>query len=183
MKNKLLSPELLQKLVRYDPETGKIFWRKRPEIMFATRGHAGTWNTRFAEKEAFTAHDNAGYRVGKICGKSYRAHRVAWAVQFGSWPEDQVDHINGNPSDNRLENLREVDHAENAKNRAIGSDSTSGVMGVCWYKRDSKWMAHIRENGKFINLGCFNDFHDAVSARKAAEAKHGFHKHHGRMPA
>jgi hypothetical protein len=63
--------------------------------------------------------DNCGYFIIKLNRKTYKAHRIAWLLTYGSWPEDQIDHINGNGLDNRLENLRDVSNRENLRNKKI----------------------------------------------------------------
>jgi hypothetical protein len=87
----------------------------------------------------------------------------------GVWPEDQIDHINRDRADNRIENLREVTNKQNQQNRSTNSDNTSGHTGVSWYKPYSKWRAQIKHNHKVIHLGYFTNIEDAIAARKAAE--------------
>lgn len=116
-----------------------------------------------------------GYRNIRIEGKYYLAHRLIWKLLYGEDPEE-IDHINGNRSDNRITNLRSVCHYENMRNRKRGSDNTSGVMGVSWHKVNSKWRARIGEE----LLGDFDKFEDAVAARKQAEKELGYHPNHGR---
>jgi len=123
-----------------------------------------------------------GYRQIKIEGKLYKAHRVCWLLYHGRMPSGQIDHINGDPSDNRIKNLRVVSNAENGKNQKRHCKNTSGCTGVYWYKASSKWQAEIMVDGRHIHLGYFTDFEDAVSARKRAERKYGFHLNHGRKP-
>lgn len=98
---------------------------------------------------------------------------------YGSWPDGQIDHINGVRDDNRIENLRVVTSAENHKNMALGTASTSGVAGVSWHERDARWRAHIKVGGRQKHLGNFRRFEDAVSARLTANAALGFSERHG----
>jgi hypothetical protein len=176
----LPDPELLRKLLSYDPETGKLFWNYRPLDLFEKMQAWAAWNTKWAGQEAFTSIDNHGYYQGRVCSRHMQAHRVIWAVVKGRWPSEQIDHINGIRTDNRLQNLREVSVSENRKNQRRRSNNTSGVTGVSWARTKQKWLADIRVNGKQIYIGRFDDFEDAVAARKAAEAKYGFHENHGR---
>ena len=181
----LPSPEFLRKLLRYDAETGKLYWRERTPDMFIGGEHSAEhicnrWNSRFADKEAFTASDNNGYKLGRISGRNYKAHRVIWAIFYGEWPNEQIDHISGVRDDNRISELRAVTHAENNKNQKRRSDNTSGVVGVDWCKGDRKWRARIRMSGKVKHIGYFVDFSEAVAARKAAEVEYNFHPNHGR---
>ncbi len=186
MPNPLPSPETLRKLLRYEPETGKLFWRERGIDWFEDGGHTAqhnmrSWNSRYAGKEALTAVNTDGYRRGTIFGTRYYAHRIIWTIVHGEWPQDELDHINGNPSDNRLENLRVVTHQENGRNQKLYCSNTSGVVGVSWHKRDETWRAEIKVDGKKIHLGYFDSFDDAVAARAAAEIELGFHANHGRV--
>jgi len=157
-----------------------MFWRERPLWMFANESAGKTWNARFKNREAFTASDSYYYRQGMVFNKRFLAHRVVWAIYHGIWPDDQIDHINGVRDDNRIENLRIATSGENARNTAIPKNNTSGIIGVCWNKRNSKWEAKIMSNGKQIHLGYFASKDDAVAARAEAEVKYGFHENHGR---
>jgi hypothetical protein len=141
------------------------------------------WNERYAYKKCFTTIDPDGYKKASVLGCMYPAHRVIWLMIHGRFPLDMIDHINGNPGDNRLENLREVDRWENAKNQKLAKNNASGVIGVeYWHsaKRSKQWVARISVQGKRIFLGYFGTFEEAVAARKAAEIEHGYHKNHGR---
>jgi hypothetical protein len=108
------------------------------------------------------------------------AHRVAWALHYGEWPSDQIDHVNGDKTDNRLENLRIVTAQGNAKNRSLRSDNTSGHVGVYWVRETKKWSAQIKVDGRQKTIGSFESLEDAVKARKAAEDLNGYHANHGR---
>lgn len=188
MAENLPSIDTLRLLLRYEPETGRLFWRERPVSMFADGGHsaahcAAKWNAKFAGKEALAALNKRGYLVGSIFNGDVTAHRAIWAIVHGEWPQRQVDHINGNRTDNRISNLRLVTNAENSRNAARSRNNSSGVTGVHWFKKSGKWQASIMVNKRSLHIGLFTDFEDAVAARKAAEAKHGFHKNHGRVAA
>lgn len=161
----LPTPEELRKRLRYDPETGKLYWLK---------GEYGL-------KEAFTTKDRGGYHKSRINGKHASAHRVIWALVHGEWPTDQIDHINGQPDDNRLCNLRCVTASENQKNKARHSNNTTGRTGVRFQKLTGKWEARIGVNGRYVHLGTFKRFEDAVAAREAAETDHDFHPNHDRL--
>lgn len=175
----LPSQEALRQLLRYDPETGLLFWRERTPDMFSDvdpRGStwaANQWNSRNAGKEAFTFADRRGYRHGKVGGTLYQAHRVIWKVVHGVDP-DQIDHINGNPCDNRIENLRACTVAENSRNYRKPAGS-SQYRGVSWVKRDKAWAARISSgNGGKRSLGNFKDEIEAAKAYdRAAREMHG----------
>ncbi|TES59213.1 HNH endonuclease [Pseudomonas syringae pv. tomato] len=120
-----------------------------------------------------------GYVQFHFQGSYYKAHRVVWLICKGYWPEE-LDHINGNRTDNRIENLREVTRQENLRNQKIRSNNTSGVMGVGWDKCNRRWTARIRYEGKNKCIGYFKTFDEAAAARKAAEIAFGYHPNHGR---
>ena len=172
MNKDLPSPELLRKLLRYEPDTGKLFWRHRPE-------GPNNWNARFSNKEAFTAFNCNGYKIGSVRSKPQLAHRVIWTIVHGVWPVGDVDHINGLRTDNRLINLRNVSKSINQRNAKMKSSNTSGHNGVHWYARAGKWKAEITLDWSKKHLGYFDDIADAIAARNAAEAGHGFTERHG----
>lgn len=171
-----ITPELCRQLLRYEPETGNLFWRPRGFDRFPDDRSAKIWNTRFAGKEAFTA-ISRGYKIGTIDYVMVKAHRVAWAIHYGVWPE-VIDHINGDPADNRIENLRSVQQSSNMLNIAKRTDNSSGATGV--YAANGAWVAEIRLQGRKRYLGAFATIEDAISARKDAEKELGFHHNHGR---
>ena len=182
---KIISIETLRKLLIYDPEAGTLTWRERGAEWFkdgkrGAENSARTWNTKNAGKTAFTFTDNRGCKQGAVFKVNYKAHRVVWAMHYGAWPVDQIDHINGNPSDNRIANLRDVSHKENMRNRKLPSTNTSGHVGVCWHRKARKWHAQIQVGGVNKHLGEFDEKADAIATRAAAEIKYGFHENHGR---
>lgn len=170
----------LAQLLEFDPEKGEIYWLPRPETMFASEQSCRTWNSRYAGKRAFTYVDVHGYMRGTIFDRPYFAHRVIWALAYRTWPAGQIDHINGDKTDNRLLNLRVVTNQENGRNQKRHRTNTSGMRGVCWDKKNLKWMARIKVDGFQKNLGRFDRYEDAVSKRIEAEATYGFHPNHGR---
>ena len=179
MTKDLPSPELLRKLLRYDAETGKLFWLHRPRSMFTSDRVFSSWNSRFSGNEAFSTIKKDGYMCGGMLSKTFKAHRVAWALYFGQWPEFEIDHINGDRSDNRIKNLRSATKSINQRNSALPSNNTSGHHGVSFDKLTGKWRAWIAINGKFKHLGLFFDIEDAISARRCSEAGLGFTERHG----
>src|SRR5215467_10739676 len=120
----------LNELLRYELETGKLFWKKRDISMFAfdptihtskraysAERSCNKWNTRYADKPALTAVNNWGYQHGSVNGRSLLTHRVIWEMVTGRVP-DILDHVNGDRTDNRLVNLREATPTLNSSNRA-----------------------------------------------------------------
>jgi HNH endonuclease len=173
---------LLYDLLVFDTETGQLFWRERGPQHFV----GGSWtadeqarrfNTRYANKEAFTAVDARGYRIGSINNVLHSAHRVCWAMASGEWPSLQVDHINGIRHDNRIANLQLVTNRQNSLNSAMKSSNTVGLAGVS--KHRGKYRAHIKIHGKQKFLGYFDNPADAHAAYCLAKTAAGFSARHG----
>ena len=122
---------------------------------------------------------SSGYRVIRINGVMYRAHRLIWLWHYGKFPANQIDHIDGNKLNNDIKNLRDVTNQENHKNQPKRSDNKSGCTGVRWNSNANKFRAEIRKDGKTIHLGYFDTLEEAVAARKAANIKYKFHENHG----
>lgn len=175
----VLNAETIRELLRYDPETGFFTWMPRHQKYFGNTSELKSWNSRWANRKALTAINGDGYCHGKIMKKTYKAHRVAWVYQTGDWPCGQIDHINGIRTDNRPENLREVDNSKNQKNSRLSRNNKSGVTGVCWAQKNQRWMAYIWANGRQNYIGFFDTIKDAAAARKESESQHNFHKNHG----
>jgi hypothetical protein len=170
----LPTPEELRQLLRYEPETGKLFWRERPRDFFGSAHACNAWNARYAMKEALCALNNHGYLKGKVFYRTVSAHRAAWAIHYGQWPDLVIDHINGIPTDNRIENLRLATVAQNGANSVKPSHNTSGFKGVYWCKTWKKWKSAIKVAGKRRNLGTFTTREDAYAAYcKASAELHG----------
>ena len=111
----------------------------------------------------------SGYFCTQVFGEQYYNHRLVWLWHYGYFPEHQIDHINRDKTDNRIENLREVTKTCNSRNTGNFCNNTSGVKGVFWYKKSQKWCASITVAGKTVNLGYYLEFLEAVCHRLAAE--------------
>lgn len=153
--------------------------------MFESAARSAEWrcnlfNSAFSGKLALECTSRNGYKSGSIFGCICSAHRVIWAMHYGEWP-NQIDHINHDILDNRMQNLRNVRIRDNNKNRPIQANNKTGVCGVSWGKKERRWKAQIGINGTTTLLGCYKDFDEAVKVRKAAEKKHGFHINHGEV--
>lgn len=146
-----LSHERLKQVFHYDPDTG-VFTR----LVAITHGGVGPVNC---------APNSAGYLRIRHDKRTYQAHRLAWFYVHGCWPISEVDHINGDRTDNRLSNLREATKSQNQRNARLRKDNSCGLKGVTWHKLLGKWRAQIRtkETGTII-LGAF----DSVEAAHAA---------------
>jgi hypothetical protein len=162
-----ISAEEARSLLGYDPVTGAFIRKVKTCNRVKAGSPAGSIN-------------GSGYIRIRLKSKQYLAHRLAWLVMTGEFPPDQVDHINGDVTDNRWCNLRAVTRQENDRNRAVRCDSTSGCIGVRRHSRADGWVARITVSGTRINLGYFKDLAAAVAARKNAEAENGYHKNSGR---
>ena len=173
-----LDPGLCSRLLIYQAETGRLFWRHRPLELCPNRALQKSFNSQFAGKEAFTASDGR-YRVGSIYQKIHRAHRICWALHYGYWPEN-VDHVDGDGHNNRISNLRNVTQAENLRNTALRSDNTSGHVGV--HREGARWVATVRVAGKTLYLGSYASIDDAAAIATQARADLGYHPNHGRVP-
>ena len=174
----LPSQQELQALLDYEPLSGVLTWKTRPLSMFTSQRACNWWNSRYAGKPAFTSADRNGYLVGAIHNTNYRASRVIWKWMTGQEP-DQVDHEDGDNQNNRFNNLRNVTGLANQRNMKTPVSNKSGHIGVFWREDKQRWMAFIGGRPR-INLGYFQHYEDAVTARKQAEKEHGYHPNHGR---
>lgn len=113
--------------------------------------------------------DGQGYRRVSVSGGHYRIHRVIWLWVFGYMPEHDIDHINRDRRDNRIENLREVSRTCNLRNSGTPRHNTSGVKGVSWCSRLGKWRVDIVAAEKQYNFGFYISLSEAVCHRLAAE--------------
>lgn len=168
----------LREMLRYNAETGRLFWKTRPLSSFATE-HAGkVWNSHFVGAEAGSIHTD-GYRHVEIGRRKFLSHRIVWALVYGVWPEGFIDHIDHNRMNNKISNLRVVTRVENNRNASLRADNTSGAVGVRWHKNSRKWEARVGVSGRLHYLGLFAKFDDAVLARKLADQEVGYHENHG----
>lgn len=172
-KEEILTHEILLDVIEYDQNTGSVIWSDTPRNRRS--------RDRFCLKEAGSLHRSTGYRHLTLSSVRYRMHRVIWFYVTGAWPEGVIDHINGIKNDNRWVNLRDVNPEDNTRNAKLRVDSSSGITGVSWDKREVKWMAYINANKVRITLGYSVDFFEACCTRKSAELKCGYHENHGRV--
>ena len=152
-----MTQDKLKELLDYNPKTGLFTWKVYKKCV--TKGSvAGSIK-------------NTGYLSIGINYKTYTAHRLAWLYVYGSTPKN-IDHINGNKLDNRLENLRECSISENAKNMKITKRNTSGVKGVNFDKYHKKWRAELFSNGKRVFINYFLNLNEAKLAIDTARNEH-----------
>ena len=177
----LIPVKLLREIIAYDPFSGLLTWKPRPRSMFhceeTSRNRvSNAWNKKYAGQTILSATDDGRRIVHINIGGRQRtqAARVAWALHYGDWPVGCVDHIDGDCTNDRIDNLRAATTSENNRNQRISGRNTSGKVGVTFFKRTGKWRAWISVDGKVKSLGYFCRLEDAVAARIAAENEHGF---------
>jgi len=164
--------------VIYDPETGSLTWKRREELTRGDKNH----NAQFAGQECGCI-DSHGYRVISYSHHGSRhilkSHRIAWFIATGVIPEGDIDHVNRNRADNRIENLRVVSRSINNRNSSMQRNNKSGITGVYWDKSTEKWRANAQVDGRTRHVGYFTCIHAAATAAKDVRAEHGFTDSHG----
>lgn len=157
----LLTFKDIIEILNYNKETGEFTWRQRKKGR-QLNGRAGNITPD-------------GYTAIMINYKRYLAHRLAWLYVYGKFPDKLIDHIDGNPSNNRILNLREANQVENMRNQKMKVSNTSGFVGVYFDKRKGKWMARVTlQNGKLSFLGYFPTAELASAAyQEAAKSIYG----------
>ena len=157
----MLTQNQLKELVLYDENTG-IFTRKYP-VNNRKAGSICGWTKK------------TGYVEMTLNKKTYGAHRLAWLYVYGYFPKNEIDHIDGNPSNNRISNLRDVPHKTNSENLVKSRiDNKLNVLGVCYHKASKMFMSQIQVNKEKIHLGLFNTIEEAKLAY--IEAKRKYHE-------
>lgn len=174
-----ITVEIAKEIFAYEPETGLFHYKHRSRGYFRTDREFIEWNENNAGTECLTELTPKGYFSGWTLNQTVLAHRVAFMIAHGTEP-DQVDHINGVRSDNRVENLRSVTKAENNKNIRLSPRNRFGIPGLWLLPKTGKWVATIRAGGPKIHLGTFDHKFEACAARKSAELKLGYHGNHGK---
>ena len=153
--NGALTADRVREVLAYDPETGQFTWRVRTGPRGVVGARAGTTDLR-------------GYRRIDIDGCTYWAHRLAWLHVHGTWPEVEIDHINGDRADNRIVNLRSVPRGVNQQNlRRAHKNNRSGLLGVSKWR--NRWGARIKVDGVQTWLGVFDTPQEAHEAYLAAK--------------
>jgi len=159
----------IKSIVQYCEDTGDFIWIKHRVIKM--RGQVCG---------SLYAYRGKLYRKIWILGHQFMAHRLVWFYFYGKSPVNGLDHIDGDSLNNRIENLRDVSQQENTRNARLSKRNNSGKTGVTWHKKYKKWHAYIGVNLKLIDLGLFTDLNEAISVRRDAEIKYGFHQNHGK---
>jgi hypothetical protein len=154
MSVRIINADTARQLLIYEPETGVFTWRE-------SRG-------RVAAGDVAGGLARNGYWEIYVGGRRYRAHRLAWLITHGEWPEPTVDHINGVKTDNRIANLRQATVTQNHANQSLRRNSQSGIRGVHYSARDGRWVAKITANGRTSFLGQFKTKDEAAAAYATA---------------
>lgn len=154
-----LTAERLREVLNYDPETGIFTWRKMNRRHWLLGTVAG-------------ARHSGGYVRIYVNGREHYGHRLAWLYIHGEWPPEQIDHINGIRTDNRIENLRPATVSQNHVNTKLRDDNTSGLKGVSIHSTSKRWRARLHCNGVEKHLGFFNTKDEASEAYQRAAAEH-----------
>ena len=143
--DRFMDSKLTQDQVKhlFEYRDGELYWRVSLSYRLKIGAKAGTISSN-------------GYLRTKIKGKLYLNHRIIFLMFYGYLPE-KVDHIDNNPLNNRINNLRSASSSQNQHNAKIRADNTSGIKGVCWIKRDKKWRVQLQVNGKKMAFGHYND--------------------------
>lgn len=156
------TPARLLEALHYDPLTGALTWKHRSDAR-------KEWNSRYAGQPAFQHCCPLGYHRGQVDGVRMLAHRAAWAIHHGE-PAITVDHLNGDPSDNRIANLRSVDHQTNMRNMRRRRDNTTGFTGVV----KTPGGRFLAQSGPLGYIGTFDTAHEAHAAYMAKVKALGF---------
>jgi hypothetical protein len=149
----------IKEYLSYNPDTG-VFTRLTSSNRWKAGHTTGTL-------------DKAGYTIIRYKGKQYKAHRLAWYYVYGSMPIHNIDHINEDKSDNRINNLRLDNRNNNTQNVSLPTKtSKSGLRGVHWCNRDKKWIAQLSVNGRQICVARSDNKQEAYDAYLAAKREH-----------
>ena len=151
--------ELVRKVIDYCPETGLFTWKQTLSNRAKEGQQAGSKNTK-------------GYFSIVIDGKKYKAHRLAWFYVYGEDPgQQEIDHIDRDKGNNRINNLRLATRKQNNENIPRPKNNTSGIRGVSFHRGFNRWVAYIYHNKKRIHLGNFADKELAAATRRQAEVQ------------
>lgn len=177
--------ERLLELLSYDRETGILTWRQRNPSSFngdapSRSLQAVRWNSLYGGKIAGGGRNGEYLRL-TIDGLHHLAHRVIWKMETGDDPI-QIDHVDGDKTNNRFLNFRNVMHAVNMRNKSLYANSKSGFPGVEYHERDKVWRVKIGVDGAQIQLGSFQTKEEAIACRIGAQKVADYHDNHGRQP-
>jgi hypothetical protein len=152
--------DILILVLKYAPDTGYFHWKVDVARSVPAGSIAGTLSSQNRIRIAYN-------------GKTYYAHRLAWLFTHGKWPDGVVDHIDGDPSNNKIDNLRDVSVVVNGQNRKGSQNNNhTGLLGVGWHKQAGKFQSRIKIGNKLIWLGLFLTAEEAHTAYLKAKRKY-----------
>lgn len=144
-----LDAKLVREVLHYEARTtGRLIWKRRGDWWFKSNNSWSSWNSRYADREAFTSIHTEGYKCGTLFGCSVFAHRIAYLHFHGHLPEGIIDHWNRDKTDNRIGNLRDATWSENLHNCGLRANNKSGFTGVWWDEEKERWKASIMIDGE-----------------------------------
>ena len=164
-----ISHQKLKELITYNPETGMVSWKVSPSRNIKLGERAGY----FCKSKKKT------YRSITILGERRREHCWAWFYITGSLPINEIDHINGDGTDNRWCNLRHVTSSENRHNQRMLCNNKSGINGVFWSNSKKSWVVTFVIEGKQRTIMQTKDFFEACCTRKSLDRAHNYSLQHG----
>ena len=154
----MITQKELKEILEYNENTGKFFWKIKP-----------MYNVNIGDK---AGNNHNGYTRLTINGKKYLTHRLAWLYVYGEFPKGDLDHIDNDRGNCRINNLRIANKSTNGFNRKKQANNTSGIKGVIWSKASNKWMVKIGVNKKKLYFGVWNDLEFAELVAQEARAKY-----------
>lgn len=184
------SQEILRELIDYAPHNGKMRWKPRGirwfvgESYTVRKGRQKQWNSRYAWASCgYTFTASTGYQAIRlsIFDVKHLAHRIVWKWMTGNNPPELIDHLDGNATNNRWNNLREATHSLNQRNKGKAKNNSSGCTGVTWDKSRGKWKVSVKVNGKMINVGRYESYEVACLKAKEVRDQNEFGPSHGKI--
>ena len=184
-----LTREVLREILDCDAAKGILIWKTRGVKWFIDGKQRAThtcktWNGKNAGKIASKLHKPTGYYQIRIFGKRYKAHRIIWFWHYGKWPDNDIDHLDGDKGNNCIDNLADKLHADNHRNQKRRATNKSGFRGVSWCKLTNKWKSCIYVQGRQRHLGLCTSPEEAFTTYVKKVKEHGFTDRHifGDMP-
>lgn len=166
---RLSAEQMLQHIkdkLDYNRDTGELRWKGKDKLA----GHSAIRSLPYGRP----------YRHLQILGHSYMSHRIIYLIEHNKWPIGEIDHIDGDTTNNRHTNLREATPITNRRNQKRHSRNTTGHTGVHKRKSNGKYEVSIGDKGKLVYIGVFTTYEEAVAARLKAERKLKYDPSHGK---
>jgi hypothetical protein len=151
----------------FDHKDGRLYWKK-----------VSHQNKQYLVGQEVGSIHKTGYRHVTWQGKIHKVHRLIYLLEHGYLPKE-IDHINGDRQDNRLENLRDVTRSQNQFNKSMCKNNTSGTRGVSWHKKSNAWLVRVCANGKSKSIGYFKDLE--LAGLVADEARSIYHGNYAKI--